>query len=78
MRYKALGNSLYKEDAEWKPREDGLPVFTISRKGWLERELDRGDFFYAIKGMKGNKALGPDGFTLFSFKNAGIFWRKVF
>jgi hypothetical protein len=65
-----FNNALYKEDAEVLH----FPSIDEVERGWLEREFDREEVFNAAKGMRGDKALSPNGFTMTYFQQC---WDNV-
>jgi hypothetical protein len=71
---------LYLEDGYHRPQLDGIHFYAISREEakWLERLFDEEDIFTVVQGFNGDKALGPDGFSLaFFFRIVGVLcgWR---
>ena len=68
--------SLYHENEEWRPKVDGLPLDPI-RAGdqeWLERKFDKEEVVQVLHSVQGDKAPGPDGFTMGFFQKC---WRVV-
>ena len=62
--------SLYHENEEWRPKVDELPLDPI-RAGdqeWLERKFDKEEVVQVLHSVQGDKALGPDGFTMGFFQ----------
>ena len=60
------------EDGYHRPQLDGIHFYAISREEakWLERLFDEEEIFTVVQGFNGDKALGPDGFSLaFFFQN---------
>jgi hypothetical protein len=68
--------SLYQEPEVWRPKVDGLAFDSISEddKSWLERPFEKEEIIKTLKEMKGDKALGPDGFTIAFYLHC---WRVV-
>lgn len=52
----------------WQPMVEGLEFEQIGGldRGWLERQFDE-EILYAVRDLQGDKALGPDGFSLAFF-----------
>ena len=57
---------LYKETKEWRPCVEGLEFDQIEglERDWLERRLEQEEVLRVVKEMEGDKAPGPDGFSL--------------
>ena len=62
--------SLYQEQETWRPTVDGLDFDMISEEdqAFLERKFDREEVFQVVKELQGDKAPGPDGFTMAFFQ----------
>jgi hypothetical protein len=63
--------NLYSEQSNWRPRMDNLAFSSIDEeeKVWLEREFEEVEVWEVMKDMQGDKALGPDGFTMAFFRS---------
>ena len=61
--------TLYQESEEWKPFVEGLEFDEIgeSEKGWLERRFEKDEILLVVRDMEGDKAPGPDGFSIAFF-----------
>ena len=61
--------SLYQENEDWHPDVDGLSFATIGAEAnsRLERRFDKEEVVQVLKDLKGDKAPGPDGFTMAFF-----------
>ena len=61
--------SLYQEQEPWRPKVDGLVFDMISEEeqALLERKFDREEVLQVVKDLQGDKASGPDGFTMAFF-----------
>lgn len=59
------------EDGYCRPQLDGIHFYAISREEaeWLERPFDEEEIFTVVQGFNGDKALGPNGFSLAFFQN---------
>ena len=69
----AYYESLYKETEEWglsRPMVDGLEFSSLREddREWLERVFEEDEVFSAINSTNGDKAFGPDGFTIAFFQ----------
>ena len=62
--------SLYQEPEAWRPTFDGLDFASLDEfdRFSLEREFDWEEIIVALWEAKGDKALGPNGFTLAFFQ----------
>ena len=62
--------SLYQEQESWRPTVDGLEFDMISEEeqALLERKFDREEVLQVVKDLQGDKAPGPDGFTMAFFQ----------
>ena len=60
---------LYKETETWRPVVDDLNFDTIGEleSGLLERRFEKDEILQVVRDMEGDKALGPDGFTMALF-----------
>jgi hypothetical protein len=67
---------LFKEQCQWRLRVDGLVFDQIldHEAGWLEREFDEEEVRKTVMAMEGDKAPGPDGFSIAFFQ---ICWEVV-
>jgi hypothetical protein len=61
---------LYSEQYQWRPRADDLSFLYIDEDDriWMEREFEEDEIRAIIQNFKGDKALGPDGFTMAFFQ----------
>jgi hypothetical protein len=61
---------LYSEQFQWRPRVDDLSFPSIDEEDriWLEREFEEDEIWAVIQNFKGDKALGPDGFSMAFFQ----------
>ncbi|KAK9988965.1 hypothetical protein SO802_029204 [Lithocarpus litseifolius] len=68
--------NLYKETEGWRPFVEGLEFDRIGdeEKVWLERNFEREEILQVVSDMDGNKAPGPDGFTMAFYQQC---WRVV-
>ena len=62
--------SLYNENEEWRPDVDGLSFAFIGEeaKDRMERRFDKEEVVQVLKDLEGDKAPGPDGFTMAFFQ----------
>uniref|UniRef100_A0A2N9IL89 Reverse transcriptase zinc-binding domain-containing protein n=1 Tax=Fagus sylvatica TaxID=28930 RepID=A0A2N9IL89_FAGSY len=62
--------SLYQEQESWRPTVDGLDFDMIfeEEQTLLERKFDREEVLQIVKDLQGDKAPGPDGFTMAFFQ----------
>ena len=62
--------NLYKETDIWRPTVDGLDFDCIGEdeRLALEREFSKEEVIQVLMEMKGDKAPGPDGFTMDFFQ----------
>ena len=60
---------LYKETKTWRLVVDDLNFDTIGEleSGLLERRFEKEEILQVVRDMEGDKALGPDGFTMALF-----------
>jgi hypothetical protein len=63
-------HSLFQESEAWRPEVDGIEFDSIdaSDRDMLERPFDREEVFQVIQNLQGDKAPGPDGFTMAFFQ----------
>ena len=68
--------SLYQESEEWRPFVEGLDFDQIGEleRGWMERRFKKDEIISVVRDMEGNKASGPDGFSMAFFHYC---WRVV-
>jgi exonuclease III len=68
--------SLYQENEAWRPKVDGLPLDSIRAgdRAWLERKFDKEEILQVLHSSQGDKAPGPDGFTMGFFQKC---WNVV-
>ena len=68
--------NLYQETEEWRPFAEGLEFDQIdgSERCWLERRFEKEEILLAVNELAGDKAPGPDGFSLAFFHHC---WRVV-
>ncbi len=61
--------SLYQEKEAWRPTVEGLNFHFIGTedRAHLERKFEREEVFTVLKDLKGDKAPGPDGFSMAFF-----------
>jgi hypothetical protein len=61
--------SLYQESETWRPMVDEIEfdVITANESALLERQFDKDEVLQVVKDLQGDKALGPDGFTMAFF-----------
>lgn len=62
-------NKLYSEQCSYRPRVDGLSFVSIDadESTWLKREFEEQEVWELVHGLNGDKASGPDGFTMAFF-----------
>ena len=62
--------SLYQEPEDWRPTVNGLDFASLDEfdRLSLEREFDREEIIAALQEAEGDKAPGPDGFTITFFQ----------
>ena len=58
--------NLYQETEAWRPTVDGLDFHSIGadETSLLERKFDREEVLLVLKDLQGDKAPGPDGFSM--------------
>ena len=63
-------HSLYQESEPWRPEVYGLDFDLIDPidQDLLERPFDREEVVQVVQNMQGDKAPGPDGFTMAFFQ----------
>jgi len=61
---------MYFENCSWRSRVDGLSFLSIDANEsiWLEREFEEEEVRDVIRNLNGDKAPGPDGFTMAFFQ----------
>jgi hypothetical protein len=59
-------DSLYTEQSSWRPRVDGISFSSIDADEclWLERGFEEQEVWEVVREMNGDKAPGPDGFSI--------------
>jgi hypothetical protein len=67
---------LFEEQCQWRLRVDGLVFDQIldHEAGWLEREFEEEEVRKSVMAMEGDKAPGPDGFSIAFFQ---VCWEVV-
>jgi hypothetical protein len=67
---------LFEEQCQWRLRVDGLVFDPIldHEAGWLEREFEEEEVRKVVMAMEGDKAPGPDGFSIAFFQ---VCWEVV-
>ena len=60
---------LYEGNEVWRPSMDGLDFACIEEDEMLslEKEFSKEEVFQVLREMEGDKALGPEGFTMVFF-----------
>ena len=68
--------NLYKETEQWRPFVEGLEFDRIGNmeRLWLERKFERDERLQVVSDLDGNKAPGPDEFTMAFYHHC---WRVV-
>ena len=68
--------NLYKETKGWRPFVEGLEFDCIGNmeRVWLERKFEREEILQVVSDLDGDKAPGPDGFTMAFYH---LCWRVV-
>jgi hypothetical protein len=63
-------SNLYFENCSWRPRVEGLSFLSIDAEEtiWLERAFEEKEVWDVIRDLNGDKAPGPDGFTMAFFQ----------
>ena len=61
---------MYRESESWRPTIDGLEFANLDEidRVTLEREFEKEEIIAALREAKGDKAPGPDGFTMAFFQ----------
>jgi exonuclease III len=61
---------LYKENGSRRPMLDGIQFASISEEeaAWLDRPFEESEIVHVVQGCNGDKAPGPDGFSLAFFQ----------
>jgi hypothetical protein len=67
---------LFSKQCSWRPMVDGISFASISEveASWLERDYEEEEVKKVVSKMNGNKALGPDGFSMAFFQT---YWDVV-
>ena len=68
--------NLYKESEGWRPFVEGLEFDRIGdmESVWLEQQFERKEILQVVSELEGDKALGPDGFTIAFYQHC---WRAA-
>jgi hypothetical protein len=63
-------DKMYTEQSMWLPRVDGLSFSSIDveERIWLERDFEEQEVWEVVRDLNGDKAPGPDGFTMAFFQ----------
>ena len=63
-------SSLYQENESWRPMADGLSFYSIgaAARVHIERPFELEEVLQVLKDVQGDKAPGPDGFTMVFFQ----------
>jgi hypothetical protein len=71
-------DSLYTEQTSWRPRVDGISFSSIDADEclWLERGFEEQEVWEVVREMNGDKAPGPDGFSMAFFQHCWGFLKK--
>ena len=72
--------NLYKDTEEWRPFVEGLEFDQIEglERDWLERRFENEEILHVVKELEGDKASGPDGFSMAFYHHCwGIVERDV-
>lgn len=71
-------DSLYTEQTSWRPRVDGISFSSIDVDVclWLERGFEEQEVWEVVREMNGDKAPGPDGFSMAFFQHCWGFLKK--
>jgi hypothetical protein len=66
--------SLYQEHESWRPTVNGLyfDVISSEERNMLERPFTFDEVLQVVKDLQGDKAPGPDGFTMASFQKCWL------
>jgi len=73
-------DSLYTEQSSWRPRVDGISFSSIDADEclWLERGFEEQEVWEVVREMNGDKAPGPDGFSMAFFQKCwGILKKDI-
>ena len=72
--------NLYKESEEWRPFVEGLEFDQIEglERDWLERRFENEEILRVVKELEGDKAPGPNGFSMPSITIVGELWKEMF
>lgn len=73
-------SSLYREPFSWRPFLEDLEFASISGVDveWMERPFDEEEVMGATRSLNGDKAPGPDGFSLDFFQSCWEVVRETF
>jgi hypothetical protein len=76
VQVKQFYHSLYQESESWRPKVDGLAFDSIDpiNRDLLERPFEREEVFHVLQNFEGDKAPGPNGFTMVFFQKC---WQIV-
>ena len=68
--------TLYQESEEWRPFVEGLEFDQIeeAKRDWMERRFEKDEIIQVVRDMEGNKAPGPNDFSMAFFHHC---WRVV-
>ena len=68
--------NLYKKSKGWRPFVEGLEFDRIGdmESVWLEQKFERKEILQVVSELEGDKALGPDGFTIAFYQHC---WRAA-
>jgi len=60
---------LYSEQYLWRPMVDGFSFRSIDveERNWMEREFEQSEVLEVMRNFNGNKARGPDRFSMAFF-----------
>lgn len=63
-------NELYTKQFNWRPLLDDLSFESIgeAEATWLEREFEEMEALEVVKAINGDKAVGPNGFSMVFFQ----------
>jgi len=73
-------DSLYTEQTSWRPRVDEISFSSIDADEclWLERGFEEQKVWEVVREMNGDKAPGPDGFSMAFFQQCwGVFKKDI-
>ena len=67
---------MYKESKGWRPFAEGLEFDRIREleRVWLERKFEREEILQVVSDLEGDKAPGPNGFTIAFYHHC---WKVV-